>query len=136
MSGLSEFFSSPIIIVLAITATTIISGAGAVADEGVGRSGGKLADVPGGHIEFLGGPADALVMFNVTNAKGRAVELEDAIASAFLNSKHRAEKIRLTVVEPGWLAGEPSSPPEPGSDVTVTIEWSDGRRMQSSFAVK
>ncbi|MDP1830892.1 MAG: hypothetical protein Q8K67_02450 [Geothrix sp.] len=107
--------------------------ASARADVGVGINGGILADAGAYHVEFIGGAADAVMMFAVSDERQKPFPAGGISAYAIIAQNGQATRLRLLPEADNLLAALPVSPLLTGTTVFVVAKLASGETLKARF---
>lgn len=115
------------------SAFALLLAAPAKADEGVGINGGVLADTGAMHIEFIGGAADALMMFAVSDARQKPFPAREISAYAIVAQNGQTIRLRLAPEADNLLTAMPAFPLLTGTTVLVVAKLTTGETLKARF---
>ncbi|MDP1702708.1 MAG: hypothetical protein Q8L53_17360 [Aestuariivirga sp.] len=107
--------------------------ASARADVGVGINGGILADAGAYHVEFIGGAADAVMMFAVSDERQKPFSAGGISAYAIVAQNGQETRLRLLPEADNLLAALPTSPLLTGTTVLIVAKLATGETLAARF---
>ena len=105
----------------------------AKADGSIGINGGALADTGAFHVEFIGGAANALMMFAVSDGRQKPVQAREISAYAIVAQNGKTTRLRLLPETDNLLAAVPALPLMTGSTVLVVAKLASGEILKARF---
>jgi hypothetical protein len=125
-------------LLLTLCATLVATGALAHGPKGskpAGANGGEIADVDGGHLEFVSTPAELRIY--VTDMKDVALSSADMSGRAIVQDGEKQIVLPLAAKAPNLLVAPLAAPLSKDAKVAVSAKLGkDAKPVQARFVVK